>query len=80
MIIMATASMPASTFLEIWNSNESSFEHLLTYLGLLINGLLEMWVGLLTFYFRSLKVSQKIFFGSSLEMQLKYIRCKAHVV
>ena len=29
--------MPASTFMEIWNSNESSFEHLLTYLGLSIN-------------------------------------------
>ena len=67
MILMATASMPASTFLEIWNSNESSFKHLLTYLGLLINGLLEMWLGLLTFYFRSVKVSQKISWAAALK-------------
>ena len=34
---------------------------------LMINFLLEMWLGLLTFYFRSLKGSQKILLGSSLE-------------
>ena len=34
---------------------KSSFEHLLTYLSLSINGLLEMWLQLLTFYFKILK-------------------------
>ena len=38
-----------------FETHESSFEYLLTYLRLSINGLLEMWLGLLTFYFRSLK-------------------------
>lgn len=59
----------------IWNSTkfsksfemcESSFEHLLTNLSLPINGLLEMWFRLLTFYIRSLNCSKKIFFSSSL--------------
>ena len=45
---------------------ESSFEHLLTNLSLPINGLLEMWFRLLTFYIRSLNCSKKIFFSSSL--------------
>ena len=67
-------SKQTSTFLEIPNSNESSFEmgessfeHLLSYLNISINGLLEMWGGLLNFYFRNQKGSQKIFFGSSLD-------------
>ena len=31
-----------------------------------LNGLLEMWIGLQTSYFRSLKGSQKIFLGRNL--------------
>ena len=38
-----------------FETHELSFEYLLTYLRLSINGLLEMWLWLLTFYFRSLK-------------------------
>lgn len=53
--------------------HESSFKHLLTNLSLLINGLLEMWLGLLTFYFWSLKDSQKIFLGSNLECRQKIV-------
>ena len=51
----ADKSKQTSTFLETRNSNKSSFEHLLTYLSLSINGLLEMWLRLLTFYFKILK-------------------------
>ena len=55
------------------------FEHLLTYLGLSINGLLEMWLGLLTFYFRCPKSSQKIFLGSSRDiMQILHLRVSLH--
>ena len=53
--ISAGKSKQTSTFLETQNSNNSSFEHLLTYLSLSINVLLEMWFGLLTFYFKMLK-------------------------
>ena len=53
--ISAGKSKQTSTFLETPNSNKSSFEHLLTYLSLSINGLLEMWLQLLTFYFKILK-------------------------
>ena len=63
--ISADKSKQTSTFLEIQNLNESSFKHLLTYLSLSINRHLEIWLRLLTFYFRSLKGSQKIFLGSS---------------
>ena len=51
----ADKSKQTSTFLETRNSNKSSFEHLLTYLSLSINGLLEMWLRILTFYFKILK-------------------------
>ena len=57
----------------IRNSNESSFEYLLTYLSLSINGLREMWLGLLTFYFRSMKGSQNISLGSSLGLQISFL-------
>ena len=53
--ISAGKSKQTSTFLDTRNSNKSSFEHLLTYLSLSINGLLEMWLQLLTFYFKILK-------------------------
>ena len=60
---------------QIWNSNKSSFQCLLTYLSLSINRLLEMSLRLQTFYFnRSLKGSQKIFLGSSL-LGLQRMRC-----
>ena len=58
---------------QIWNSNKSSFECLLTYLSLSINRLLELSLRLLTFYFRSLKGSQKILLGSSL-LGLQWMR------
>ena len=45
--------------------HESSFKHLLPYLSLLINGLLEMWLGLLTFYVWILRGKQKIFLRES---------------
>ena len=57
--ISADKSKQTSTFLEIRNLNESSFklhessfEHLLSYLSLSISGLLDMWLRLLTFYFK----------------------------
>ena len=53
--------------------HESSFKHLLTYLRLLIDGLLEMRLGLPTFYFWSPKGSHKIFLGSSLECRQKIV-------
>ena len=53
--ISAGKSKQTSTFLDTRKSNKSSFEHLLTYLSLSINGLLEMWLQLLTFYFKILK-------------------------
>ena len=53
--ISAGKSKQTSTFLDARNSNKSSFEHLLTYLSLSINGLLEMWLQLVTFYFKTLK-------------------------
>ena len=51
--ISADKSKQTSTFLEILNSNESSFKHLLPYLSLSNNGLLEMCLELLTFYLRN---------------------------
>ena len=70
--ISADKSKQTSTFLEIRDSNkstfemhESSFKHLLPYLSLLINGLLEMWLGLLTFYVWILRGKQKIFLRES---------------
>ena len=71
--ISADKSKQTSTFLEIQNLNESSFKHLLTYLSLSINRHLEIWRRLLTFYFRSLKGSQKIFLGSSLGPMLDFL-------
>ena len=78
--ISADKSKQTSTFLEIRDSNKSTFEmhdlsfkHLLPYLSLLINGLLEMWLGLLTFYVWSLKGKQKIFLSSSLECRQKIV-------
>ena len=69
--ISADKSKQTSTFLEIQNSNESSFKHLLTYLSLSINRHLEIWLRLLTFYFTSPNGSQKIFLGSSLGPMLE---------
>lgn len=67
--IYAATSKQTSTLLEIQNSNKSSFEtsewslsiYVLYLLTFSISGLLEMWLCLLTLYFRSLKSSQKIF-------------------
>lgn len=62
--IYAAKSKQTSTLLEIQNSNKSSFktsEWSFEYLCTLSAGLLEMWLCLLTLYFRSLKRSQKIF-------------------
>ena len=49
--ISAAKSKQTSCFLEIHNSNELSFEYLLSYLTSSITGLLEKWLGLLTLYF-----------------------------
>ena len=47
--IPAIKSKQASSSLEIQNLNELSFKCLLTFLSSLIIGLLEVWLGLLTF-------------------------------
>ena len=67
--IYAAKSKQTSTLLEIQNSNKSNFETRessfeLIYLSicllfLSINGLLEMWLCLLTLYLKSLNGSQK---------------------
>lgn len=62
----ADKSKQMNTFLEIWISNKSIFNHVLTYLSLSINGFLEIWLGLLTLYFRNPKNSQQISLGSNL--------------
>ena len=49
---------------------ESSFEDLLTYLSLSISGLLEIWLGLLTFYLRSPEELPKPFQLSAFNFQL----------
>ena len=60
--IPADKGKQTSTFLEIRNSNESSFgmrelsfEHLPPNLRLSISGLLDMWLRPLTFYFKGPK-------------------------
>ena len=62
--ISATKSKQTSSFLEIHNSNKSSFEYLLTYLSSLITGLLEMWLGLLTFILGLILFSFVLGYGS----------------
>ena len=85
--ISTDKSKQTSTLLEIRNINklsfktcDSSFEHLLTYFSLLINGLLEMWLRHLTFYFRSWKHSQKIFSRSSLAYLLQCYQSQVQLV
>ena len=54
--ISTDKSAQTSTFQDAWIKFLASF----TYLSLPVNGILEMWLGLLTFNFRSSKGSQKI--------------------
>ena len=58
---------------------KSSFEHLLTYLSLSINGLLEIRLQLLTFYFKILKyfLRQQPCFQVTLRRLIAGLRCCA---